>query len=153
MGIRWLSKWLLRKVESSECESAWELSSAGNFLRTMEGTQMITNCGLIALFFNQHYSWLRVILQIWFWRGYIFSLERYALFSRTKRSALRHPYHDLWGTPWGIFIFHRCLLNHSLKLLQCVLKNGNLLSHMENRLEEYSQSMFYTILPELKRSW
>ena len=104
MGIRWLSKWLLRKVESSECESAWELSSAGNFLRTMEGTQMITNCGLIALFFNQHYSWLRVILQIWFWRGYIFSLERYALFSRTKRSALRHPYHDLWGTPWGIFI-------------------------------------------------
>lgn len=154
MGIRWLSKWLLRKVESSEYESAWELCSAGNFLRTMEGTQMITNCGLVALFFIQPYPWLRNILQIWFWRGYIFSLEGYALFQNLKISTeaplswlVRNPMRHLH------IILHRCLLNHSLKLLQCVLKNGNLLSHMENRLEEYSQSMFYTILPELKRSW
>ena len=88
MGIRWLSKWLLRKVESSEYESAWELSSAGNFLRTMEGTQMITNCGLVALFFIQPYPWLRNILQIWFWRGYIFSLEGYALFQNLKISLV-----------------------------------------------------------------
>lgn len=91
MGIRWSSKWLLRKVESSSCESAWELSSGGNFLRTMEGTQRITNWGLVALFFTQHYSWLRNILQIWFWRGCIFILEGYALFPEPKDQHWDNP--------------------------------------------------------------
>ena len=44
-------------------------------------------------------------------------------------------------------------LDHSLDLLQNLLKSGNLLSHLANRSEECPQRVLYVLFPKLKRSW